>query len=85
MQHSTASCCTTTTTISAVHYFVIYQIVTNLWEQGSTAKKVDRHPTPKDLHEKIRSLKKKHPDLSIDAIAEHVGISHGTVWNCLSR
>jgi DNA invertase Pin-like site-specific DNA recombinase len=46
-------------------------------------KRIGRRPTPKDLHEKIRSLKKKHPSLSIDAIAEHVGVSHGTAWKSL--
>ena len=48
-------------------------------------KQIGRRPTPKELHEKIRSLKTKNPDLSIDAIAEKVGVSHGTVWNSLKK
>jgi DNA invertase Pin-like site-specific DNA recombinase len=46
-------------------------------------KQVGRKKTPEVVKRKIRSLKKRDKSLSVRAIADTVGVSVGTVSNCL--
>jgi len=48
-------------------------------------KRVGRRKTPVALRAQIRELRAKNPTLSIDTIAERLGVSHGTVWNYLKQ
>jgi len=46
-------------------------------------KRIGRAPVAEATKRKIRSLKKRHKALSVRAIAAEVGVSVGTVVNCL--